>query len=231
GAWSMICWGLLPAGALLLLLRLGSGKTWPVGKYPEIYLGVGSVLPAIGLCCWLMLSFAMAGDPQPLSYIPVLNPVELTGILVLAILVLWVVIRRNRKYTLAYLPDNYFLSALGLLFFLWLNSVVARTVHFYVGIPYFPDSLYHSVIFQASIAALWGVTALALTVWATKKGNRLLWAVGAVLLGMVVLKLFLVDLSGSGTIGRIVSFLVVGVLMLIIGYFSPLPPRQEESVE
>jgi uncharacterized membrane protein len=34
---------------------------------------------------------------------------------------------------------------------------------------------------------------------------------------MAVLKLFIVDLSGTGTIARIVSFLVVGVLMLLIG--------------
>jgi uncharacterized membrane protein len=109
------------------------------------------------------------------------------------------------------------------------NSVVARLVHFYVGIPYQPESLYRSVIFQAAIAALWGFGALAITVWAARRGSRPLWGVGATLLGMVVLKLFVVDLSGTGTIARIVSFLVVGVLMLIIGYFSPLPPKKEES--
>ena len=47
------------------------------------------------------------------------------------------------------------------------------------------------------------------------------------LLALVVAKLFIVDLAGTGTIGRIVSFLVVGLLMLLIGYISPLPPRKE----
>jgi uncharacterized membrane protein len=115
------------------------------------------------------------------------------------------------------------------LFFFWLNSVVARSVHFYAGIPYQPESLYSSVIFQAALAALWGFGALAITIWAARKGSRSVWGVGAALLGMVVLKLFVVDLSGTGTIARIVSFLVVGVLMLIIGYFSPLPPKIEEK--
>jgi len=50
-----------------------------------------------------------------------------------------------------------------------------------------------------------------------------------VLLGLVVLKLFLVDLSGTGTVARIVSFIVVGILMLVIGYFSPMPPAKKEE--
>ncbi|MCK5193239.1 MAG: DUF2339 domain-containing protein, partial [Desulfobulbaceae bacterium] len=48
-------------------------------------------------------------------------------------------------------------------------------------------------------------------------------------LGFVVLKLFMVDLEDIGTIARIVSFVVVGLLMLLIGYLSPLPPRLKEQ--
>jgi uncharacterized membrane protein len=44
-------------------------------------------------------------------------------------------------------------------------------------------------------------------------------------MGVVVVKLFLVDLSNVGTVERIVSFIGVGVLMLVIGYLSPVPPR------
>jgi uncharacterized membrane protein len=46
---------------------------------------------------------------------------------------------------------------------------------------------------------------------------------------VVVLKLFLVDLSSIGSIERIVSFVGVGLLMLVIGYFSPLPPVAQEA--
>ena len=48
---------------------------------------------------------------------------------------------------------------------------------------------------------------------------------------MLVVKLFVVDLSGSGTVSRIVSFLAVGGLMLVVGYFTPLPPLQSEGEE
>jgi uncharacterized membrane protein len=38
------------------------------------------------------------------------------------------------------------------------------------------------------------------------------------------LKLFLVDLSNRGGSERIVVFIAVGVLMLVVGYFAPMPP-------
>jgi uncharacterized membrane protein len=41
----------------------------------------------------------------------------------------------------------------------------------------------------------------------------------------VVAKLFLVDMSASGSIERIVAFLTVGFLLSLVGYFSPLPPE------
>jgi uncharacterized membrane protein len=62
---------------------------------------------------------------------------------------------------------------------------------------------------------------------ATRRASRVVWIAGATLLAIVVVKLFLVDLSSIGTIERIVSFVSVGVLMLVLGYFSPLPPVAE----
>jgi uncharacterized membrane protein len=49
------------------------------------------------------------------------------------------------------------------------------------------------------------------------------WFAGAGLLGCGVAKLFFVDLAGSGSVSRIVSFLAVGGLMLLIGFFAPVP--------
>jgi uncharacterized membrane protein len=44
-------------------------------------------------------------------------------------------------------------------------------------------------------------------------------------MGVVVVKLVLVDLSRLAGLERIISFIGVGVLMLVIGYFSPVPPK------
>jgi uncharacterized membrane protein len=48
-------------------------------------------------------------------------------------------------------------------------------------------------------------------------------------MGVVVAKLFLVDLSNVSGVERIVSFIGVGLLMLLIGYLSPVPPRTPEA--
>jgi len=48
----------------------------------------------------------------------------------------------------------------------------------------------------------------------------------AVLIAAVVLKLFLVELTNTGGLPRIVSFIGVGVLLLLTGYFAPLPPKR-----
>ena len=60
---------------------------------------------------------------------------------------------------------------------------------------------------------------------AGRRKQRALWLVGAGLMGLVVVKLLLIDLSNAGGVERIIAFIVVGVLMLVVGYFAPLPPK------
>lgn len=228
--WPTACWGVVPSLGLLLLVKMTGTRMWPLGKFPAAYLGAGGLLPAAALGLYVLVTCSLAGNPAPLPYLPILNPLELSALLAIGTVFLWILNIRRRRDTLGGLPKNLFFGLPGILLFLLLNCAVARSVHFFAGIPYTPESLYRSVVFQAALAAMWGVGALAITVWATRQGSRLVWFVGAALLAMVVAKLFLVDLSGTGTIARIVSFLVVGVLMLVIGYFSPLPPKRKEDM-
>ena len=79
----------------------------------------------------------------------------------------------------------------------------------------------------ATLALVWSVAALAAMVVANRRRYRAAWVAGAALLAVVVAKLFFVDLSQVGGVERIVSFMGVGVLLLIIGYMAPVPPRRE----
>jgi len=230
--WSIMIWGVLPAGMVLLVIRLGDRPAWPLGRWHRYYRGWGIGLPALLLAVWSVFGLTQAGDPAPLPYLPILNPLELSLLFVILVLLSWTLASaRGRCHPLAFLPERALFWLVAALVFLWANGAVARSVHYFGDIPYTIESLYHSVVFQAAVAALWSFGALSITVWAARTGNRAVWCCGAVLLGLVVVKLFLVDLAGTGTIARIVSFLVVGVLMLVIGYFSPMPPKKMEEAE
>ena len=50
-------------------------------------------------------------------------------------------------------------------------------------------------------------------------------------MGVVIVKLFVVELGDSNGIARIVSFIGVGVLLLLVSYFAPAPKRGEDDGE
>jgi uncharacterized membrane protein len=228
--WQLVCWGLIPAAAVFGLVRWGRMLRWPCGKFIEAYLLIGASLGVLWLVVWNIYGISRNGDPDPLFYLPLVNPLELSQLLSMVVILSWG--RGIGQFQLPALIDSTkrMLPLLtGGIGFLALNGMVARVVHFYGNVPYSSAGLYHSSVFQAAIAALWCSCALVVTVWAARRGNRFLWFVGAVLLAVVVVKLFAVDLAGTGTVARIVSFLVVGGLMLVIGYFSPLPPVQKQK--
>ncbi|MBC7380154.1 MAG: DUF2339 domain-containing protein, partial [Burkholderiaceae bacterium] len=85
-------------------------------------------------------------------------------------------------------------------------------------------ALFSSFLVQAGYSILWTLIALALMVTAHRRAARTLWMLGAGLLGFTVLKLFIIDLSNRGGSERIFVFIAVGLLMLVVGYFAPLPP-------
>jgi uncharacterized membrane protein len=62
-------------------------------------------------------------------------------------------------------------------------------------------------------------------VLASRLQRRLPWVAGASLLGVVVVKLFFIDLAHLSSLSKIVSFLGVGMLLVLIGYLSPAPPK------
>ena len=66
---------------------------------------------------------------------------------------------------------------------------------------------------------------------ASRKLMRPVWIAGAALIAVVLVKMFFIDLDASGTVERIVSFLVVGGLLVATGYFSPIPGNHDQAIE
>lgn len=229
GVWALSSLALVPAALVVLLLRRGERLQWPVARWLATYQGE-ALLPVIGLMLgWSLFAMLSKGDPWPLPYMPLLNPLELSQLLVLLVTASWSWHNRDRLVQWFREQAAFPWYVLALAAFALLNEAVAHAVHYWAGVPYRIQSLHHSVLFQASISVVWTLTALLITVLATRRGYRMLWFAGALLLGAVVVKLFLIDLSRSDTMERIVSFIVVGLLMLMIGYFSPLPPKNNKE--
>jgi uncharacterized membrane protein len=102
---------------------------------------------------------------------------------------------------------------------------LARIVHQFTAVKYDPVSLWQSVPLQVAYSVSWTVIGLVLTVWASRKARRVAWMVGAGLLGVVVIKLFFIDLGALSAGAKIGTFLAVGMLLMIVGYWAPVPPK------
>jgi uncharacterized membrane protein len=66
-------------------------------------------------------------------------------------------------------------------------------------------------------------------VMGSRRGNRPLWLAGAVLMGIVLAKLLLIDRTHLGSAFGIASFIAYGLLCTVIGYFAPAPPPSTHS--
>ncbi len=229
--WSILSWGIIPALYVLFLIQWGKKIKWPIAAFEEDYclIGILPVIAFIGL--WIIAMCFDRADPAPLPYIPIANPGDLAYIFGFIVIIKWILHLKTKSQIehLSTIRDiiSYIVTAL---IFLWMNTLIARGIHYFAQVPFNLEDLMDSVIFQAGISILWTTLALATMVFAHKKAWRNIWFAGASLLGAAVLKLFLIDLVEIDTIARIISFLVVGILMLIIGYFSPLPPQKKEAI-
>jgi uncharacterized membrane protein len=230
--WSVVPWGLAPALALILICKLSPRESWPFATHRRAYLVVAAfLLVAWALIFALLVNLVHDGNPAPLPFVPLINPLDLTLGLIVGSLALWTLrLAREDIDIRAWLPRELLYGVPAALIFIWANAIVMRTIHHWYGVPWAFDAMWHSTLVQAALSLLWSVIALAVMVFANRRAARVGWVAGATLLAIVVVKLFVVDLSRIGGIERIVSFIGVGLLLLLIGYLAPVPPRRKEEM-
>ncbi|MDT8991368.1 DUF2339 domain-containing protein [Curvibacter sp. APW13] len=239
-AWATVV--MLAAGSAVVLALASEGlhtplgpwrQRWPLQTQAYAYLWRGAAPVALlVLLGALAVALTSRGNTAPLPYVPLLNPTDLSVALGLAVTALWM--RRVRASSLP-LPALAFEPAWKMAWlavaFVAINTVWLRIAHHFGGVAWEADTLFASFLVQAGYSLLWTLLALALMLTAHRRQQRTLWMGGAALLGLTVLKLLLIDLSNRGGGERIVTFIGVGVIMLVIGYFAPLPPAQQPSKE
>jgi len=223
-AWAWLGWLVAPALVLMALLRPAAARRWPFAAAPRAYGLWASGALAVALWGWTLLANALSnGAARPLPHVPLLNPLDV-GVGV-ALVGVWSWLQSAAAREALGARGRLAPAVMGLAGFVWLNAILIRAFHHCGGVPYRLQAWAHSLPVHTGITLLWTVSALALMWLAARRTLRAPWVVGASLLAAVVVKLVLVDLSGSGTVTRIVSFIGVGVLMLVIGYVAPLPAK------
>jgi uncharacterized membrane protein len=229
--WALCAWGAVPALMILLIARRGGVLPWPVEGNWASYLWLGSAPLALAAGFWLLYAnLTQSGNAWPLPYLPLLNPLDATTLLVVLSLVCWYgSVQGSLLEPGRLLPQRQAKMLLAATLFIWFNALLLRSIHHWCGIPFNAPALFASLTVQTTLSICWCLLALTTMIQATRRGSRLLWLTGAGLLGAVVVKLFGVDLAGHGSLARIVSFVVVGLLILLIGWFSPAPPRLAEA--
>ena len=191
----------------------------------------------------IFTNFTYDGIIWGLPYFPLFNLYDVTLWLVvfysLGVYLLRQPYGMKSRNLLSAIPKNDMLLIILALFGLWIgSSMLVRTLHAFIGTPLWTGGLYdvtggawNSEQVQTGLTILWTLIALVATIIASRYGQRTLWFMGIGLLGVVVLKLVIVDLSQTEAIWRVISFLGAGSLILVIGYLAPLPPAREDLTD
>jgi uncharacterized membrane protein len=226
GSWPAAMVLAAPIALMAVMLEQQRRGRWPFTLHARSWHEhLAWPLLGLGLAWMLFVDLWSDASMRPLPYLPLVNPIDLMRV-ALAVMTLHLARHPLRP---AFVDAKLLSIVLGGAGFAWLSSMLVRTLHHWAGSPLWLDGVFGSSTVQTGLSVLWTTLALATMATATRSGLRAVWMVGAALLAVVVAKLLLVDMSQTAAALRIVSFIGVGVLMLVIGYLAPLPPQARSN--
>lgn len=218
-ALALLPWLLVAATALLrwpwLAIPLGA-------RLDVLRTGLTATLFAVLTASWLGL-LTLSGSAAPLPWLPLLNPMELAQLAVLALAARWL-----WSSTAPAGLRTLRVPLLAIAGFVLLTSTTLHSVHHWGAVAW-NDALWFSTLAQTSLTVVWSVLGVISWVWGSRRGQRTLWLVGAVLMGVVLAKLVLIDRQHLGNLLGISSFIAYGLLCTVVGYLAPAPPRAPDA--
>lgn len=174
---------------------------------------------------WWCSAIVRAGDSAPLPWIALLNPLDVAQVAALLVWAGWLgsgsdgpVLGRVRAPVLA----------IG--GFVLLTVITLRAAHHWGGVPW-SGELASSSLAQSSLTVVWSVLGVLGWIIGSRRGHRVLWLAGAVLMGVVLAKLVLVDRGHLGNLWGIGAFIAYGLLCTVVGFFAPAPPKAPAAAE
>lgn len=230
--WSTILW-LSSASiglAIFPILPLVGLAILPIGYHIAFMRKDSEILlqtPVISLnLIWLIMISLDYYSAEHYYLMPILNYTDATSLFML-IAMSWTIYQHQMMIQAEFRTGLKIVTILtGLLV---LSSIVVRAMHHYFGTPLWGVEIWSDGDVQLSLTLLWVVLAFILMTFSSRRHIRQVWFVGAALLAIVVAKLLLLDLSQSGTLTRVISFIGSGAIMLVIAYLAPLPPALDQT--
>jgi len=219
-AWHL---ALLPLASLLAFRWVMKPAFWPFTGHFIDYRRYALVPLALALVVWSFGQLATPADSSPLPWLPLINPLDIVQALVLMVAYLW--FQRLTSTPSHFVSGQSVRVALLAFLFLWANVDLLRAAHHWWDIAWQWPHILAADLSQTLLSLFWALCGVLMTFYAGRKARRRLWLMGAGLLAVVIVKLFLVDFSASDTFERIVSFTGVGLLLVLVGYLSPIPPK------
>ena len=222
-------WGIIPTMVLAATILHRNSPKWPVNNHKQIY----TLYIPVAAMFWMLLWMLIINLSKPAvtsfgEYLPVINAYDITQIFM--VVTTWAAYKTLFANT-NQVNKEYVYTTLFVTVFALINFSLLRTLFYWFDIGYTPKAILDSVLAQTCISILWGICGMGIMILSSKKMWRPVWIAGAVIIGGLVIKLFVIDTSGIGTIERIVAFITVGIVLLITGYFAPVPPSDLESNE
>ena len=204
---------------------------WPVARYREAYLWRGAKLLIALLALWMLyVNIPVMGQSDLGSYVPLLNPLDVTHVIAFGVLVVWWhAVQASDVDARHEFPSTWPVTAWCVAIFLWANAVLFRTLHYYAGMPYQLQAMLDSNLVQMSISVVWAALAVATMFTAVWWRKRQMWIVGSALMAVVILKLLVIEVPRASAVESMIAIVVVGLLLLVTGYVAPVPPPEAEA--
>lgn len=234
--WSL--WATIASGITLLFYILIKRQYITSFLLIKSYWLVG-LLPLVGyMVYYLIMGIGMNGQIIYWPYIPIINPLEESAIFSLIMLCVWLKLsmgylqieNKTTNFTNFKIPlPNLIVVLLMTLTFLWFNSIVLRCLSQAFDITWSSYILWHNNIVQMTASLVWMLTAVILIMIGHRASLRKIWFIGQLIQIIVVIKLIFVDIREIDGLLRAFAFIGVALLMLLIGYLAPLPPKQNDE--
>jgi uncharacterized membrane protein len=233
GKWDKAWYWLILAFAPSLYLWLAArdkARLWPVAAFTREYClhAAFPVMAAMMLWFWIT-NLKSDGACAPLPYLPLFNPLELGLLLVLFTCWRWCSLWASSAGKPREALRLGIRIAGNVSLFAVVTLSVCRAAHAWAGVPFNLNSMIGAAGVQAAWSIVWMLFALAFMIRGSIRKNRILWMAGMTLAGAVVLKFLFVELGNSSGLERIISAIVMGVLLLIAGYFDPKSSKEAKG--